>query len=148
MLYLHTSLYVQCTSVIFYVSLSLLHWRECSGTFLIAVQCMRLRIGLQCQKELELPFIHHATQASIQQHMLGAQKCFLHECVCVCQVASVVSDSVQPCGWQPPRLLCPWGLSRQEYWNRLPSPPPGDLPDPEIKPTSRVSYIGRRVLYH
>ena len=92
MLYLHTSLYVQGTRVIFYVSLSLLHWREWSGTFLIAVRCMRLRIGLQCQIELELPFIHHATQASIQQHMLGAQKCFLNECVHVCQVASVVSD--------------------------------------------------------
>ena len=25
------------------------------------------------------------------------------------------------------------GLSRQEYWNRLPFPPPGDLPDPRIK---------------
>lgn len=46
MLYLHTSLYVQGTRVIFYVSLSLLHWREWSGTFLIAVRCMRLRIGL------------------------------------------------------------------------------------------------------
>ena len=28
------------------------------------------------------------------------------------------------------------GLSRQEYWSGLPLPPPGDLLDPEIKPTS------------
>ena len=28
------------------------------------------------------------------------------------------------------------GFSRQEYWSRLPFPPPGDLLDPEIKPTS------------
>ena len=28
------------------------------------------------------------------------------------------------------------GLSRQEYWSGLPCPPPGDLPDPGIKPTS------------
>ena len=27
--------------------------------------------------------------------------------VCCCQVASVVSDSVQPYRWQPTRLLCP-----------------------------------------
>ena len=27
-------------------------------------------------------------------------------------------------------------FSRQEYWSRLLSPPPGDLPDPGIKPTS------------
>ena len=25
------------------------------------------------------------------------------------------------------------GFSRQEYWSRLPFPPPGDLPDPGIK---------------
>ena len=28
---------------------------------------------------------------------------------------------------------------RQEYWSGLPFPSPGDLPDPEIKPTSPVS---------
>ena len=28
------------------------------------------------------------------------------------------------------------GFSRQEYWSGLPFPPPGDLPDPGIKPTS------------
>ena len=28
------------------------------------------------------------------------------------------------------------GFSRQEYWNRLPRPPPGDLPDPGIEPAS------------
>ena len=27
-------------------------------------------------------------------------------------------------------------FSRQEYWGGLPSPPPGDLPDPEIKSES------------
>ena len=28
------------------------------------------------------------------------------------------------------------GFSRQEYWSGLPCPPPGDLPDPGIKPES------------
>ena len=28
------------------------------------------------------------------------------------------------------------GFSRQEYWNGLPFPSPGDLPDPGIKPRS------------
>ena len=28
--------------------------------------------------------------------------------LCACSVASVVSDSLQPCGLQPTRLLCPW----------------------------------------
>ena len=28
---------------------------------------------------------------------------------------------------------------RQAYWNRLPWPPPGDLPDPETEPTSPLA---------
>ena len=28
------------------------------------------------------------------------------------------------------------GFSRQEYWGRLPCPPPGDFPNPGIKPRS------------
>ena len=35
---------------------------------------------------------------------------------------SVVSNSLRPHGWQPARLLCPWGFSRLGYWNRLPWP--------------------------
>ena len=31
------------------------------------------------------------------------------------------------------------GLSREEYWSGLSYPPPGDLPDPGIKPMSLVS---------
>ena len=44
---------------------------------------------------------------------------------CFCLVASVVSDSLQPHGLQPARLLCPWDHPRQEYRSRLPFPPPG-----------------------
>ena len=31
------------------------------------------------------------------------------------------------------------GFPRQEYWSGLPCPPPGDLPDPGIEPTSLTS---------
>ena len=31
------------------------------------------------------------------------------------------------------------GFSRQEYWSRLPCPPPGDLPDPGTEPKSLMS---------
>ena len=31
------------------------------------------------------------------------------------------------------------GLSRQEFWSGLPRPPPGDLPDPGMEPTSLTS---------
>ena len=50
-------------------------------------------------------------------------------CVYAC---SVVSDSATP--WtvahQAPLSM---EFPRQEYWNGLPFPPPGDLPDPGIK---------------
>ena len=49
---------------------------------------------------------------------------------------SVVSDSLQPHGVQPARLLCSWGFSRQEYWSGLPCPPPGDLLNLGIEPRS------------
>ena len=37
------------------------------------------------------------------------------------------------------------GLSQQEYWNGLPFPPPGDLPDPGVQPASPVApeLVGR-----
>ena len=48
-----------------------------------------------------------------------------------------------------PTLCNPWAVaqqaplsiefSRQEYWSGLPCPPPGDLPDPGIKPASPAS---------
>ena len=31
------------------------------------------------------------------------------------------------------------GFSRQEYWDGLPFPPPGDLPHPGIEPASSVA---------
>ena len=61
--------------------------------------------------------------------------------VIVCEIVkvlviSLVSNSLQPHRLQPARLLCPWRFSRQEYWSELPCSPLGDLPNPEIEPTS------------
>ena len=57
---------------------------------------------------------------------------------CVWVSLSVMSDSVTP--WtlacQAPLSM---GFSRQEYWSRLPCPPPGDLPSPGIKFTCLTS---------
>ena len=39
-------------------------------------------------------------------------------------------------------------FSRQEYWNELPCPSSGNLPDPGVEPMSHVSCIGRQVLHH
>ena len=40
------------------------------------------------------------------------------------------------------------GFSRQEYGSGLPCPPPGDLPDPGIEPTSLTSPALRWILYY
>ena len=49
---------------------------------------------------------------------------------------AVLSRSVMSDYLQPARLLCSLKFSRQEYWNRLPCPAPGDLPNPRIEPVS------------
>ena len=36
------------------------------------------------------------------------------------------------------------GYSRQEYWNGLPFPPQGDLPDPGMEPTSLSPALAGR----
>ena len=35
------------------------------------------------------------------------------------------------------------GFSKQEYWSESPCPPPGDLPNPGIKPASLPALAGR-----
>ena len=52
---------------------------------------------------------------------------------------SVMSDSLQPHGLLPSRLLC-LEFSRQEHWSGLPFPPPKDLPilGIEKRPKCRV----------
>ena len=61
---------------------------------------------------------------------------YLYTYICICALLSrsVMSNSLQPHGLQLARLLCPWGFSRPEYWNGLPCPPPGDLPNQGLKP--------------
>ena len=60
-----------------------------------------------------------------------------HVCVCTCALSRVrlcVTPWTVACG--APLSM---GFSRQEYCSGLPFPPPGDLSDPGIEPTSPVS---------
>ena len=52
-----------------------------------------------------------------------------------------MSDSLPSHELQSTRLLCPWGFSRQEYWNGLPCPLSGHLPNPGIKPRSSALQV-------
>ena len=60
-------------------------------------------------------------------------------CVCVCvQWVSCVQLFVTP--WTVVhQILLFMEFFRQEYWSGVPFPTPGDLADPEIKPTSLPS---------
>ena len=62
-----------------------------------------------------------------------------------CVYACVWARSLQSCptlcslmDCSPPGRLC-MGFSKQECWSGFPCPPPGDLPDPGIKPVSLLS---------
>ena len=45
-----------------------------------------------------------------------------------------MSDSLQPCWTIAYQASLSMGFSSQEYWSRLQSPPPRDLPDQELNP--------------
>ena len=67
-------------------------------------------------------------------------------CVCVCALARVrplsrfshvqLFATLWTAARQAPLSM---GFSRQECWSGLPCPPPGDLPNPGIKPVSLSS---------
>ena len=52
---------------------------------------------------------------------------------------SGVSNSLRPPWTVAHQAPLPMGFSRQEHWSGQPLPPPEDLPDPGIKPTSPVA---------
>ena len=58
-----------------------------------------------------------------------------------CQVASFVSNSLQPYGSSPLQTTLSMGFSWQEYWSALLCPPPGDLPEQGIETVSLMSPV-------
>ena len=51
--------------------------------------------------------------------------------MCVCMVSCVLLFATP---WTVARQALFMGFSRQEYWSRLPFPPPGDLPNQRFNP--------------
>ena len=70
----------------------------------------------------------------------GMKVCVVRTCKCVQSCFSCVRlfTTLWTVACQ---ALLPMGFSRQEYWNGLPCPPPGDLPDPGIEPESLASPV-------
>ena len=60
--------------------------------------------------------------------------------LCLTHVCSVVTNSLQPYGLSPARLLS-MGVSRQEYWSGLSFHTPGDLPHLGMKLESSVPPV-------
>ena len=53
--------------------------------------------------------------------------------ICTCSVMSNSFTTPWTVAHEVPLSM---GFSKQEYWSGLPFPPPGDLPDPGIEPSS------------
>ena len=58
---------------------------------------------------------------------------------CLVQSCLTLCDSVD---FIPPQAPLSKGFSRQDYWGGLPCPPPGDLPNPEIRPRDQTHVSG------
>ena len=65
-------------------------------------------------------------------------------CWLVAKLCPTLSDSME-CS---PSGSAVHGFSRQEHWSGLPFPSPGDLPNPEIKPTSPAWQVDSLPLGH
>ena len=74
----------------------------------------------------------------------GSLQCFSASAVhaCVRSRFSRVCTLCNPMDYMQPATLS-MGFSRQEYWSGLPCPPPGDLPDPKIKPRSPAALASQ-----
>ena len=119
----HHFLWVLCQLLIFYLSSQ---WES-------------LRSAFWAPHSLRVSGAHLASKAASPQMLSSSSVCLTHTEVfhrlCLTALKSslaslvvlclVMSNSVQPHGPQPVRLLCPWGFSKQEYCSRLPCSPPG-----------------------
>ena len=80
---------------------------------------------------------------AVSTSQLGAS-----DCLCESVLGHFRPIRLFATAWTAARqALLSMGFSRQECWSGLPCPPPGDLPDPGIKPASYVSCISARATW-
>ena len=95
-----------------------------------------------CLKRWKLPYIPlyiYLCEKNVSFMMVETFSClFSLERACVLRLFSCVWLCETP--WTVAcQIPLPMGFSRQVYWNGVPCPPPGDLPDPGIEHTSLTS---------
>ena len=105
---------------------------------LTRLQCVLCRISFQVSKQGPDKVKEH----SWLDYSLWHGKIF----VVLCSVTQSCPTLCDPMDYSPPGSSV-HGILRQKYWSVLPCPPPGDLPNPGMKPASHVSCIGRQILY-
>ena len=96
----------------------------------VAQSCLTLSDPMDCS--LPGSSIHGIFQARVLEWGAIAFSTVIN-CLCVCSVLSVMSDS-ETLWTVACQAALSMGFSRQDYWSGLPCPPPGDLPNPGINP--------------
>ena len=76
-----------------------------------------------------------------RQHLVYSRNWICYErLACVLVISRFSCDQLFVTPWTVAyQALCPWGFSSQEYWSRLPCPPPGEVSDPGIEPIPLMS---------
>ena len=99
------------------------------------LQCKGCRFNPWSRK---IPMCHGATSLTSFRLLVFPSLLHKHSPVLCCEVALSCLTLCHSMACSPPGSSV-HGLSRQEHCSGLPCPPPGHLPDPEIKPASLPS---------
>ena len=96
------------------------------------------KLKINHKKYLFLPHQRLQFLAIMSHHFIRAATHWLlvHTCTLSCFSHVWLFVTLWTVAHQAPLYM---GFSRQEYWGGLPCPPPGDLPNPGIKPMSPIS---------
>ena len=92
-----------------------------------------------CRKVTRTPSgpLHIISDSGSQRTILTHPECELPHAQSL-PLCLTLCDPMECVACQAPLSM---GFSRQEYWNGLPCPPPGDLPDPGIKLVSLTAAL-------
>ena len=112
-----------------FISLQFCHFTADSKWQCINIwNCSACKICLRSYHNLTFSVTHRPLQAS---HISLLYLDLMHACLLIHFSCVWFFVTLWTIAHQTPLFM---GFSRKEYWNGLPCPPPGDLPDPGIGP--------------
>ena len=89
--------------------------------------------------------IETISNEAVHYGCLSLNYVYVYIYVCVRAQSCLILWDALDCSLQAP---LPMGFSRQEHWSGLPCPPPGDLSDAGMEPTSPASQVNSLLLNH